>query len=610
MNFAADPDTLVALALRDLELRHLVPAEAKVLSVLEAHREHVGAWSALGVILLMKGQPEDAIRIFHSLTVKHPGSAAHWENLGSALRDARRPDEALGAYERAVALAVPGAGTLYNIALVQMERLDFIAAHATLREARKLSPRDAWIRAALAQCCYDLGRFPEAIEAIEDWQSLESLTPVNLAEMALLLIMLGEPRRAQPAVDQLTAHPPEDPRALLTLANIHERMNRLPEARAALDRIKTDLLLAASNPDLVLARGILAQREGHDDEARELLADALSQPLDLPRRHSLLFPLAQSLDALGRYREAFETLIEAHRSQVAYLEIGLGKSPSAGDSAVLGLTHAGIEPEDRARWQDADAPSAAQSPIFVVGFPRSGTTLLEQVLDSHPALMSMDEQPFLNHAVDEVRAQSIAYPAELAKLDDAQRKSLRASYWRRVDKKLQLKPGQRLVDKNPFNMLRLPLIGRLFPNSRVVLVVRHPLDVLVSCFFQHFRAPDLALMCRDLSTLADSYARAFEFYYRQLPLAGIAAHELKYESFVLDPEQEARKLVAFLDLPWDEALISPAQHARTKGFISTPSYTQVIEPVSSKPVGRWRHYEPQLEEARSVLAAYLERWSY
>jgi Tfp pilus assembly protein PilF len=609
MKFAADLETMVQLAAQDLQRNDLTAAKAKVLSVLDADREHSGAWSVLGLVLQGEGRSEEALRVFNSLTLKHPTRADHWDNLGSILRELRRLDEALAAFERAVALAVPSPRTLYNIGVIQAERLDFVAAEAVLKEAVRLAGGDAWIRAAFAQCCYELGRFADAVETLENWQRFDNLTSRNMTEIANLLVMMGERRRAQAAIDWLLLHPPEDARSALTLANVYERMNRLDDARACLRRARAGPGLALSDPDLALTEAVLAQRDRNDEQACRLLSSALEQPLDFVRRHSLLFPQAQSLDALGRYDEAFAALGEAHRSQIAYLQAALGRSP-ADESAILALTQAGVVPEDRATWSDADVPSAADSPIFIVGFPRSGTTLLEQTLDAHPALLAMDEQPFLNRALDEVRSSSIAYPAELGKLTPQQLQTIRAQYWKRVDEKVQLRQGQRLVDKNPFNLLRLPLIRRLFPNARTVLIVRHPCDVLMSCYSQHFRAPDLALLCRDLETLAEGYRRTFDFWYRELPLIGAATYELRYENFVANLPDETRALTAFLDLPWSEALLSPAEHARTKDFISTPSYTQVIEPVSSKPVGRWRHYEKHMRAALPRLAPYLERWGY
>jgi tetratricopeptide (TPR) repeat protein len=609
MAIAADPETLVRLACQDLEKNDLAAGEAKALRALEANREHAGAWTVIGMVLQAKGRHDDAIRVFNSLTLKDPGSSENWANLGVALREAKRLDEALSAYERALAIAPPSARTLYNVGLIQIQRLDYVAAYAVLKRAVELAPTDAWIHCTFAECCHDFGNFDEAIETLENWQSFDGLTAQNMAEMAHLLVSMGEHKRAQPAIDWLSTHPPDGGRAALTLVNVLERMNKLDDARTALQRAKTGMTSDRPDPDLVLAEAVLAQREHRDDEAYRLVSRALEEPIEFIRRHNLLFPLAKSLDALGRHDEAYAALTEAHRSQVAYLQASLGKTP-ADESPTMSLTQHGVVAEDLARYDDADAPPASESPIFIVGFPRSGTTLLEQTLDAHPALVSMDERPFLNRAVDQVKSFGLTYPAELGKLTAPQLQSIRAQYWKRVDRKIQLQVGQRLVDKNPFNLLRLPLIRRLFPNARTVLIIRHPCDVMLSCFIQHFRAPDLAMLCRDLTTLADAYRRSFDFWYGQVPLLGAETYELKYESFVADFPAEVKRLAEFLRLPWHKSLLAPAEHARAKGFISTPSYTQVVEPVSSRPIGRWRNYERHFQDVLPTVEPYLRRWGY
>jgi hypothetical protein len=207
-----------------------------------------------------------------------------------------------------------------------------------------------------------------------------------------------------------------------------------------------------------------------------------------------------------------------------------------------------------------------------------------------------------------MRTLELDYPADLGKLTSDQLTLLRSQYWKRVDAQVSLDAGQRLVDKNPLNLLRLPLIRRLFPNARTVLITRHPCDVIMSCFIQHFRAPDLAMLCRDLKTLAGSYRRSFDYWYVQQARLGAVTFEIRYETLVKDLETQLRALVGFLDLPWEPAMLSPASRARARGFISTPSYTQVIEPITSQAIGRWRNYEPHLREVLPMLAPYLERW--
>jgi hypothetical protein len=186
----------------------------------------------------------------------------------------------------------------------------------------------------------------------------------------------------------------------------------------------------------------------------------------------------------------------------------------------------------------------------------------------------------------------------------------RARYWELVHRKVALEPGQRLIDKNPLNILRLPAIRRLFPNSPILHAYRHPCDVILSCYMQHFRAPEFALMCRDLPTLALGFRRAVDFWYQQAALLRPPVREVRYETFVADFENEVRGIAAFLGLTWDDAMLAPAEHARAKGFISTPSYSQVIQPVHSRSIGRWKAYEGHFEPVIALIQPCLERWGY
>jgi hypothetical protein len=274
----------------------------------------------------------------------------------------------------------------------------------------------------------------------------------------------------------------------------------------------------------------------------------------------------------------------------------------------LYITRHGCDADDVATWGADEGPGLDESPVFLVGFPRSGTTLLEQALDAHPQLCSMDEQPFLQHALEAVIQQGVSYPSELGKLSRAQLDAVREQYWQRVRARIDL-AGRRLLDKNPLNMLRLPLIRRLFPDARVLLAVRHPCDVVLSCYMQHFRAPEFALLCADLPTLAQGYARALEFWYSQADLLVPAIREVRYETMVGAFATEVRAVCDFVGLSLHPAMLDPAAHARARGFISTPSYAQVLQPVHDKSIGRWKAYEEHFTAALAILKPFLERWS-
>jgi tetratricopeptide (TPR) repeat protein len=608
MVFPSDSESLLDLARRDLAADQPAAAEAKCLRVLAAHQHHPGALQVLGQVLYSQARHEEAVRVFSALTAMEPTLAGHWQNLAIALRPLKRYAQALAAFEKALQLAPPSSALLYNLGVLQMDRCDYRAAHLALRDAVRLAPADATTRWAFAQCCYDMVQLDEARAALKDWQKLDGLNAEISARIALLLVMLGAAREAAPLIERLLANSSRSGRTALVLVSTLERLQRLDEARAITQRLELNDRSHDHDPERLMLSGILADRAGQHEEAYRYLSLALQNHKEFVRRHHVLFPFAKVCDALGRYEEAYTAAEEAHSSRQAFLELAMGAS-SAEESPLLARTSNRCDPDDVAAWQEA-GPAMEDSPLFIVGFPRSGTTLLEQVLDAHPQLKSMDEQPFMSKALETLAGSGIRYPSELGKLTAHALDEVRARYWDLARNKAALLPGQRLVDKFPMNMTLLPLIRRVFPNARIVLAIRHPCDTILSCFLQNFRAPELALLCRDLTTLASAYSRIFGFWYAQWSVLHPSSYELRYEKLTADFAAEVRKLAAFLQLPWNEAMLAPAEHALAKGFISTPSYAQVVEPVNSKSVGRWKHYERHFSEVMPILRPWLERWGY
>jgi tetratricopeptide (TPR) repeat protein len=606
--FRSDPAALVDLARQDLASGQIAAAQEKCLRVLGAHHHHPGALDVLGAVLSSDGRYEEAVRVFNALTLMQPAVAAHWQNLGTVLRPTGRQAQSLAAFERALRLGPPTAGLLYNLGALQMDRLDYGAAHLALRDAVALAPRDARIRWTYAQCCYDIGHRQEAVTAVEDWETLEGLSVEIMVSIALLLVTSGAAHLAQPALQRLMANPPATGRAAVGFALLLERLHRLDEASAVMQQLELDDRSPNADSERLAMSAVLADRAGRHEDAHRQITLALAKQHEFVHRYNLLYPLAKACDALGRYEEAYTAAAEAHRSQLAFLERATGKACEE-QSQLWALTANGCDPNDIALWESVGtAPEGG--PIFIVGFPRSGTTLLEQMLDAHPLLQSMDEQPFLLGAITRVTNQGIGYPTELGKLSGSDLNDIRAHYWDAVRDRVPLAPDRRLVDKNPMNMVLLPIIRRLFPNAPIILAIRHPCDTVLSCFLQHFRS-DLALLSRDLTALARSYSRAFGFWYSQSSLLRPDTHELKYEQLTADLATEVDRLCAFLKLPQHRAMLAPGEHARARGFISTPSYAQVVEPVSNRSVGRWKRYERHFgNEVLAVLMPWIERWGY
>ena len=567
------------------------------------------ALSSLGIALFFQSKYPEAEAVYVRMTDLDPSNAMYWMNLGTARRCNNRIDEALYAFARASSLGASTAEFYFNVALAHIDGADYEAAHFLLSKALSLKPEDAELRYQYALCCYETLRTDEALSALEGWENLSQITPGLSASAGHLLMKLGEIERAEPIVRHACAQAGADLATRLVLVKFLERTNQTAEARNVLNELLASVPEPQWSEEMKLAEARVAQHEGLHARALALFTEFVDRSAQTHQRHFQLFPMAKSLDALERYEDAFKAMCDAHASQLAYFKL---KIPGASSSKMpsLSIAEHPCDSQDVSNWDHSRAPSIKESPIFIVGFPRSGTTLLELVLDAHPRLKSMDEQPFLQMAVDEVISQQIRYPSQLSRLSNKQLDAIRSAYWARATARIKLRGEQRLIDKNPLNVLRLPMINRLFPNAKILLATRHPCDVILSCFMQHFRAPDFALLCKDLPTLASAYKQAFDFWFSQQEMVRADVLEVRYESLVLDLHSHARSIFDFLQIEWNDAALSPATRAREKRFISTPSYSQVVKPVNAKAVDRWRNYERHFKPILATLAPYFGRWNY
>jgi Flp pilus assembly protein TadD len=606
---ASNPIELVQSAWVALGRNETSRAEALCREALALDPSHIEALGSLGFLLHLARRYAEAEEVFLKLIDLQPAEPEYWSSLGTSLRCGGKLDEALSAYAQAAARGARSGNFFFNVGLTHIDRRDYESGRLVLEQAVGLAPDDAEIRYHYALCCYERLLTDDALTALEHWDNLSGLTPQITADIGLMLMKLGAPEHAETAIRRAVAEAGGEPQPLLTLIQILERTNRLEEAAQRMPQLLANPSAHTLGTELTLMRAQLAQRASDHVTAVALFTELLTDCKELHLAHMLQFPLAKSLDALRRHDEAFDTLLAAHWSQIELLRMTSPVLIARGVPAMT-ITRFGCDPVDVAAWEDSGAPPLEQSPVFIVAFPRSGTTLLELTLDSHPLLASMDEQPFVQNALDDLVSEGASYPERMASLTAAQLAAVRAKYWARSRGHVTLRSGQRLVDKNPLNILRLPVIRRLFPHAPVILAVRHPCDVILSCYMQHFRTPDFALLCSDLNALAIGYRRTFDFWYEQKRLLQPKSLELRYETFIDNFQEQTRGILEFLELPWNDAVLRPQETARVKGFISTPSYSQVIEPVHKKAVGRWRPYARHFAPVLPILEPYMERWGY
>jgi len=206
----------------------------------------------------------------------------------------------------------------------------------------------------------------------------------------------------------------------------------------------------------------------------------------------------------------------------------------------------------------------------------------------------------------------LRYPADLPKLTEAQRQDLRLHYFSLCQSVSPSLPnGARYVDKNPLNISRLPMVQALFPDARIIVVLRHPADCVLSCYMQHFRAPAFAITMQTLDTTALMYHRVFDFYRTARGKLNLGIFELRYEDLVGDTEKVAKSLFQFLELDWIDELMNFTERAKSRQ-ISTPSYSAVTEKVNRRAINRWHRFETQFVESGALqkLQSWISYFGY
>lgn len=521
-----------------------------------------------GVVLLALDRLTDAEAAFLRALDCDPLYAEALNNLGNALQRQERNEQAVAAYDRA---------------------LELQPAYA-----------EAWCNRG--RTLHLAGRAAEAVTSLRRAIELRAEWPKAIRYLGDAATAAGDLTEAEACYRQALALDPADAEAHTALASLLERGNRLDEALAAADAA------LAADPHILRAAVVAAKvlrRVGRLEEALGRLTGSDFSAARVDERATAAFERGQILDRLGAYAPAYEAFVEGNQL--------LAQMPAACriDRTIFPSMIARLRACFTAEWVSgwASLPPPDASPIFLLGFPRSGTTLLDQILDAHPALTTMEEKDALDQVRRAVEQLPGGYPEALAGLDEAAIVDMRRLYHEEVRRHVGDLEGLALVDKMPLNTIDAGLIFRMFPNARILLALRHPCDVVLSGFMQAMQ-PNAAMVLFDsIDSTARFYTEVMELwrqYRRVLPLSVLT---IRYEDLVADLAAETRRILDFLDLPWDDAVLGYAEHARTR-TISTPSYHQVVQPIYRRSVDRWRNYAFALDEALPLLRPFIEEFGY
>jgi tetratricopeptide (TPR) repeat protein len=567
--------------------------QGKEAEALEAFREAVRldptlapALANLGQILINLDQPAEGLVHCREAVRLQPNLPAAHNNLGNALRALQKWSEARDAYAEAIRLEPRLAVAHTNLALtLQFEgRVRESLPH--FRRAVELAPEDLELYGPLADALALEDDWAAVILQREHLVRLDPDNPDAHNDLGWAYQAGAQAVQAEAAYRRALELQPDHLDAWLNLGSLHEELGALAEAEECYRRAET---LNPTTP-LPLARRAVLVRGRLPDADRDRIRYSLYRPDPGPfLRMSLLFALAQVADARGDHAEAAACL-EPANALARQLRRGHGQFYDADEhSRYVDRIQAAFTPELFRRL--GKAGDDTRQPVFVFGLPRSGTTLVEQVLASHSQVHGAGELNLVRRAMDSLPSGPDPDSTNLDALDDDALRLLTRGYSEAVEMLLAGKaqnPPERVVNKMPDNYLYLGLIALMFPQATLIHVRRDLRDTAVSCWLTHFRSIRWADAQDDLVRRFRDYRRVMEHWRAVLP---VPIHEVCYEELVDDFETQARRLVAACGLPWEASCLDFHQTSRP---VRTASVTQVRQPLYRKAVARWKAYQPDL----------------
>jgi tetratricopeptide (TPR) repeat protein len=553
-------------------------------------------WRLRGYVLQVDEDFAGAADAYARVVDAVPDDFESWNNLGNARAGAGDVEGSIPAIEQAVKLRPDVAPVRMNLAaaLIDAGRTD--EALAALTACERDFPGDAKPLVEKYALLKQLYRDEEALVALEQANRLD---PNDVD----LLVKLGSERfvafnmvGAEQAFRRAITLDPAHAEAHVALANLLEHSNQVDAFAPLISSAEAAGVEAGS---LHFIRALSLRREKKFEEGLQALA-LVPEDVEPSRRAQLV---GQFHDRLGNAEAAFAAFADMNANQKLdpsdpVLRAEEYRAEHTAHREVVTRAWAGS-------WTPAAPSSAGPTPAFLVGFPRSGTTLLDTMLMGHPRVVVLEERPPLS-AVEK----TVGGLERLASLDEKEIDALRSLYFEEAAKYATLAPDSLLIDKAPLHLNKVPLIYRLFPEAQFILALRHPCDVLLSCFMTNFRLNNAMANFLDLDTAAWVYDQTFSYWEQCRSLFPITVNTVTYEHMVANSSAELRPLFDALGLDWREEALDHLKTAATRGVISTASYSQVHEPLYGRASGRWTRYRDQLAPVLPVLKPWIDRFGY
>jgi len=577
------PDAILILAKIAHEQKEYKVAAERYQQILEIVPDHAQSHFYLGVVLEELGRTERAIEHYkHSISITADNAAAH-SRLADACSKLRRWEDAIKAYQQALVIHADDAGTMIKLGQAFTEAKLVPESILMYEQALTFMPDNALVHRRLGASLLIMGQVKKAIGCFN--QALK-LRPEYFAVQIALALALRQSGRAEEALvllEEATRLNPDDDEAHINLAltlkqlgqteAAKERLEKLLEIRPACGRAYYHISVIKPEQKLI-----------------PVVEKLVSEP-ELPNGDAIYCHFALgNLFSSGKFHDqAFEHFLRANTLQRETFTYDAGENTQYVDSLIKVYSKEFFQVKNQ-------FGSASQIPVFIVGMPRSGTTLVEQILSSHDLVHGAGEIracPAINYSIAHQLSYAKPNPDCMSLIDRKMVEEYSARYLQELTH--HCPTAERITDKEPGNFFLIGLIKTLFPHARIIHCQRNPLDNCISAFFHYFTAFQSSFELTELGQFYRDYQRLMAHWQAIFPGE---IFTVRYEELVEDQERVSKRMIDHLGLEWDQKCLDFHNNERN---VMTPSNLQVRQPIYKNSVNRWRHYEKYIQPLIEVL---------
>ena len=581
-------------------------ASKAFMKVVKLNPTYADGYNNLGVTLQEQGKFEGALVAYKKAISIKPNYAESYNNLGNTLLEQGEPAGAISSYKKAISIDSNYAEANYNMGFALSSINKPEEAIVAYNNAISMKPNYSEAYCNLGNAYKEIGKLNEAIDFYRNAISINPNYAQVYNNLGKVFQEQDKLELAMEAYKKATSLKLEYSEAWTNGAEALEKWNKLDELDDWLKQAHKNLKIVPS--DISYFQSKFLWRIKKRKEALKLISTINLKTVSENRKQGFLNLKAKCFESSQNFSKAYDCFLEMNllaKKSNTYLNSNSDKffanTKNQLEQLKLKLTSRATDSEDNGE---------TISPIFLVGFPRSGTTLMDTILRSHSKIEVLEEKPTVVAAKAAIRKNGYnEIHNKVFSIDIIS--EARSSYIKEFRKHIKSSDTNSVyIDKLPLNLIEVPLINQLFPSAKFILALRHPFDTILSCWMQDFEINAAMANMVDLDRIVDLYCIAMETFKICRSEYNLNVHTIRYEDLLEDLKGESSALLTFLDLTWETKMEDYRATALKRGRINTPSYSQVSQPIYKEAKYRWVNYKEYLDKYSDQIEPWIQEFGY